>query len=136
MSAKSDPPSPSAPIAPADANRMLIATRLFDAPRELVFKLWTDPKHLAQWWGPRGFITTTFEQSICPGGVWRLVMQGPDGKDYHNRITYLEIDEPRRLVFQHSIGPDVEPTDHKAIVDFADEAGKTLLTMQMVFSSP
>jgi uncharacterized protein YndB with AHSA1/START domain len=65
----------------------IIATRVFDAPRELVFALWTDPEHLAQWWGPNGFTTTTHTFDMRPGGAWRFVMHGPDGRDYQNRIT-------------------------------------------------
>ena len=80
--------------------RSIIGTRLFDAPRDLVFSVWTDPKHLAQWWGPYGFTTTTSSFDMRPGGVWRFVMHGPDGTDYENRITYDEIVRPERLVYR------------------------------------
>ena len=66
-------------------------------PRELVFKMWTDPKHVAQW-GPKGFTNTIYEMDVKPRGVWRFVMHGPDGVDYKNRIVYIEIVEPERLV--------------------------------------
>jgi hypothetical protein len=68
--------------------RAIIGMREFDAPRDLVFDAWTDPKHLAQWWGPNGFTTTTMSFDLRPGGVWRFVMHGPDGRDYQNRITW------------------------------------------------
>jgi uncharacterized protein YndB with AHSA1/START domain len=71
--------------------RSIIGSRQFDAPRALVFSVWTDPKHLAQWWGPNGFTTTTHAYDFRPGGVWRFVMHGPDGRDYQNRITFLKL---------------------------------------------
>jgi uncharacterized protein YndB with AHSA1/START domain len=61
--------------------RVIVGTREFDAPRALVFEAWTDPKHLSQWWGPNGFTTTTSSFDFRPGGVWRFVMHGPDGRD-------------------------------------------------------
>jgi uncharacterized protein YndB with AHSA1/START domain len=89
--------------------RSIIGTRVFDAPRELVFSAWTDPKHLAQWWGPDGFTTTTSAFEFRAGGVWRFVMHGPDGRDYENRITFDEIVPPERIVYHHGGGDDVEP---------------------------
>jgi uncharacterized protein YndB with AHSA1/START domain len=68
--------------------RTIVTTRVFDAPRELVFEAWTNPKHLVQWWGPHGFTTTIRAIDARPGGVWRFVMHGPDGVDYENRIVY------------------------------------------------
>jgi hypothetical protein len=59
--------------------KAIVATREFDAPRALVFEVWTDPKHLSQWWGPTGFTTTTSAFEMKVGGVWRFVMHGPDG---------------------------------------------------------
>src|SRR5580700_6172332 len=67
--------------------RSIIGIHEFDAPRELVFAAWTDPKHLSQWWGPNGFTTTTSSFDFRPGGIWRFVMHGPDGRDYQNRVT-------------------------------------------------
>jgi uncharacterized protein YndB with AHSA1/START domain len=71
--------------------RSIVGSRVFDAPRALVFSVWTDPKHLAQWWGPNGFTTTTHAYDFRPGGVWRFVMHGPDGRHYQNRITFDEL---------------------------------------------
>jgi uncharacterized protein YndB with AHSA1/START domain len=116
-------------------DREIVATRVFDAPRELVFKAWTDPEHVAQWWGPRGFTTTTQRMEVRPGGVWRFVMHGPDGKDYQNMITFLEIVEPERLVYKHGGAKDVEPVNFQVTVTFEDEGGSTKLTMRMEFPS-
>jgi uncharacterized protein YndB with AHSA1/START domain len=115
--------------------RALIGTRVFDAPRDLVWKAWTDPKHLAQWWGPNGFTTTTSAFDMRPGGVWRFVMHGPDGRDYPNRITFDEIVKPERIVYRHRGGDDVEPVQFKTTVTFEDLGGKTRLTMRGVFPS-
>jgi uncharacterized protein YndB with AHSA1/START domain len=84
-------------LAEATTDREIVTTRVFDAPREMVFDAWTDPKHIGQWWGPIGFTTTTHEMDVRPGGVWRFTMHGPDGRDYKNRIVYTEIVRPERL---------------------------------------
>jgi len=88
--------------------RSIIGVRELDAPRDLVFAAFTDPKHLAQWWGPNGFTTTTHSFDFRPGGVWRFVMRGPDGRDYQNRITFEEIVPPERIVYRHGGSDDVE----------------------------
>ena len=100
--------------------RSIIGSRLFDAPRELVFSAFTDPEHLAQWWGPNGFTTTMRIFEFRPGGVWRFVMHGPDGRDYQNRITYEEIVRPERIVYRHDGGEDVEPVQFSQTLTFED----------------
>ena len=113
----------------------MIGTRVFDAPRELVFAVWTDPKHLAHWWGPDGFTTTTSAFDLRPGGVWRFVMHGPDGQDYQNRVTFDEIVRPERLVYHHGGGDDVEPVQFRTTVTFEDLGGRTRVTLRGVFPS-
>src|SRR5690606_5803392 len=81
--------------------REIVLTRVIDAPRELVFEAWTKPEHVSQWFGPKGFVTTTHEMDFRVGGRWRFDMRGPDGTVYDNRVVYLEIDPPRRIVFDH-----------------------------------
>ncbi len=116
-------------------DRELVFTRTFDAPRALVFKMWTDPRHVAQWWGPRGFSTTVHEMDVRPGGIWRLTMRGPDGRDYRNKIVFLEVTEPARLVYRHAPEPGTEPVTFEVTVTFAERHGKTELTMRMLFPS-
>jgi len=111
-------------------DREIKATRIFDAPRELVFDVWTDPKHIAQWWGPNGFRNTIHSMDVRPGGVWEFIMHGPDGTDYKNKIIYQVVDRPSRIVYKHVTGPVFEAT-----VDFEDLGGKTKLTMCSVFES-
>jgi uncharacterized protein YndB with AHSA1/START domain len=115
----------------SEADREIVTTRLIDAPRRLVFKAWTDPDHLARWWGPKGFTNTFHEFDPTPGGMWRFVMHGPDGVDYKNESVFQEVVEPERIVFRH-----LRPMHRfQAIASFADEAGKTGLTWRMVFES-
>jgi uncharacterized protein YndB with AHSA1/START domain len=106
--------------------RSIIGVREFDAPRDLVFAAFTDPKHLAQWWGPNGFTTTTHSFDFRPGGVWRFVMHGPDGRDYQNRITFEEIVPPERIVYRHGGSDDVE---------LEDIGGRTRITCRSDFPS-
>lgn len=115
---------------PGTDDREIAATRVLDAPRELVFDMWTHPEHIGKWWGPNGFTTTTYEMDVRPGGVWRFVMHGPDGRDYQNKVIYREVVRPERLVYSHVSGPLFEAT-----VTFDEERGKTRLTVRMVFAS-
>ena len=115
--------------------RSIIGVREFDAPRDLVFAAFTDPKHLAQWWGPNGFTTTTHSFDFRPGGVWRFVMHGPDGRDYQNRITFEEIVPPERIVCRHGGSDDVEPVHFKQTVVFEDIGGRTRITCRSDFPS-
>jgi uncharacterized protein YndB with AHSA1/START domain len=114
--------------------RSIIGVREFEAPRDLVFSAWTDPRHLAQWWGPNGFTTTTHSFDLRPGGVWRFVMHGPDGRDYQNRITFDEVMPPERIVYRHG-GDDVEPVQFKTTVIFEDIGGRTRMTWRGDFPS-
>ena len=81
--------------------REIVITRVFDAPRELVFEMWTDPKHLAHWYGPRGFTITIQEMDVRPGGEWNMIMHGPDGTNYPNHSVFTEVVKPERLVYVH-----------------------------------
>ena len=116
--------------------RAIVGMRLYDAPRALVFKAFTDPAHLAHWWGPDGFTLTTKSFDFRPGGVWRFVMHGPDGRDYQNRVTYDEIVPPERLVYTHGGGDDVEPVRFMQTLTFEELSPKqTRLTWRGVFPS-
>jgi uncharacterized protein YndB with AHSA1/START domain len=117
----------------AEAGRSIVVTREFDAPRNLVFDAWTDSRHIGRWWGPKGFSITTHAMDVRPGGVWRFDMHGPDGANYPNKITYLEIAKPERLVYDH--GDQGAPGYFRTTVTFAEQGGKTKLTMRMLFPS-
>jgi uncharacterized protein YndB with AHSA1/START domain len=115
------------------AVREISATRVFDAPRELVWKVWTDPNHISHWWGPKGFTNTIHKMDVKPGGRWEFIMHGPDGVDYPNMVNYLEVNPPERLVYDH--GEKGELTYFRVTVSFEDLGGKTKLTMQMLFET-
>ncbi len=119
-----------------DSNRRaIVGVREYDAPRDLVFAAFTDPRHLAQWWGPNGFTTTTHSFDMRPGGVWRHVMHGPDGRDYQNRITYEEVVPPERLVYRLGDGEDVEPVQFRQTITFEDLGGRTRIIWRSDFPS-
>ena len=129
MSAKSS-------VTASTADRAITATRVFDAPRELVWDAWTDPKKVIHWWGPSGFSTTIIEMDVRPGGIWKHIMHGPDGTDYPNLTRYVEVVKPERLVYINSGGKDDIPHgEFRATVTFENEDGRTRLTMEMVFAS-
>ncbi|NEW05642.1 ATPase [Paenibacillus sp. SYP-B3998] len=113
--------------------RVLIVNRVIHAPRDLVFKAWTDPEHLPKWWGPRGFTITVQEIDVRPGGVWRYVMHGPDGVNYDNKIVYSEVVSPERLVYSHGDGEDDE--QFQVIVTMMEQDNMTELTMRSLFRS-
>jgi uncharacterized protein YndB with AHSA1/START domain len=111
--------------------RELTVTRVFQAPREIIYQTWTDPRHLSHWWGPEGFTITTDTIDVTPGGVWSFVMHGPDGTDYVNRIHYIEIVRPERLVYFHG---DMEKEERfRVTVTMEDKGNATELTMRTVF---
>jgi len=111
----------------------LVLTRSFNAPRDLVFKVWTDPKHVAQWWGPHGFTTTIREMDVRPGGAWRYTMRGPDGNDYAFDGVYVEVIEPERLVVDGTIHGSPEQRVWTEVA-FADREGRTEITVRQLYS--
>jgi uncharacterized protein YndB with AHSA1/START domain len=114
----------------------MIVSRVVNAPRALVFEAWTDPNHLEHWWGPDGFTTTTSAFDMRPGGVWRFVMHGPDGRDYENRITFDAVEKPERIRYHHGGGDDVEPVQFRTTVTFEDLGNnRTRITLHAVFPS-
>jgi uncharacterized protein YndB with AHSA1/START domain len=115
------------------ADREIVITRLINAPRDLVFTAFTDIRHVDNWWGPEGFRNETRSMDVRPGGTWMYIMHGADGIDFENKVAYLEVTRPERLVYWHGDWQD-NGVFHVTIT-FAEQAGKTLLTMRSVFSS-
>ncbi len=114
------------------ADREIIITRVFDAPRELVFDAWTDSKHVDRWWGPNGFVTTTHSKDFRPGGAWRFLMRGPDGQEYPNKVVYKEIVRPSRLAYSHGSDDD-KPAHFEVTVTFQAIGTKTKVTLHSLF---
>jgi uncharacterized protein YndB with AHSA1/START domain len=110
----------------------LVMTRVFDAPRELVFKVWTDSGHMAQWWGPKGFTNPVCELDVRPGGAIRIHMRAPNGVVYPMTGVFQEIVEPERLVFVSSAIDEKGNSmfDVLNTVTFVERGGKTELTLQ------
>ena len=80
--------------------RTLSITRTFDAPRALVWKMWTDPAHVAAWWGPEHFTTPVVRMDVRPGGAIHMVMRAPDGADFPFDGRFVAVEEPDRLVMR------------------------------------
>lgn len=112
----------------------LTLSRVFDAPRELVFDVWTDAKHLARWWGPDMFTTPVCRVDARPGGELYIVMRGPDGQDYPMKGIYQEVLRPERLSFTNQAmdGSGVVLLEGTTTVDFAALGGKTRVTVHTV----
>jgi len=113
-------------------DRELVITRVFDAPRELVFQAWTDPKHVMSWWGPKDFTMTSWTMDLRPGGAWRGCIRSSKGLDYWSQGVYREIVPPERLVFTFAWdGEHNQPTTETLVtITFADSGGKTKFTFR------
>jgi uncharacterized protein YndB with AHSA1/START domain len=120
------------------SDRELTLTRIFDAPRELVFRAWTDPDQYARWLGPRGYEATAVTINLRPGGRWRTcIRSGADGIEQWSSGTYREIVEPERLVFTFAWESGDQAGEQSLVtVTFGDLGGKTELRFhQAAFST-
>jgi uncharacterized protein YndB with AHSA1/START domain len=108
----------------------LVHSRLFSAPRALVWKALTDPAQVNLWWGPNGFKNIEVTQDVRVGGQWRFKMVGPDGTVYPNLITYLEIVPEERLVYDHG---DFDAVHFRGHLSLTDEEGKTRVSLGLKF---
>lgn len=122
------------------SKRELVITRVFDAPRELVFKVWTDPKHLSKWWGPHHFTIPVCEVDVRPGGRMLIHMQGPDGTVHPMTGEYREVVELEKVVFLGRVPDEKGESLFEVLttVTFAEEGGKTRLNLlaQVVYARP
>lgn len=117
-----------------NGDRVIRISRVFNAPRSLVWQALTDPAHMGVWWGPDGFTTTTHKIDVRAGGSWVYTMHGPDGRDYPNAMTFLEIIPQTRLVYRHGTNEDENPdADFGTVVALEDVEGGTRLTMTSTF---
>ncbi len=120
--------------APNKSNEIHI-TRIYDAPVKAVWEAWTDPKQVAQWWGPRGFTITTHSKDLKPGGHWHYTMHGPDGTDWPNKTKYFEVEKYVRLVYDHG-GNDEQAPLFRVTVNFSEVKGGTKMEMSMALPTP
>lgn len=107
-----------------------VAARVINASRDRIWTAWTDPDHLAKWWGPNGFSNTFHEFNPVPGGAWRFTMHGPGGRDYANEIIFAELTKPERIVLDHITAPKF-----RVVAAFEEEAGGTRVTFRQIFES-
>lgn len=119
------------PIA-VPAQRELVITRIFNAPRETVFKAWTDPRHALNWWGPRDHPATHVEMDVRPGGVWRgLLRSTQTGQELRHNGVFREVVAPERLVFTFAWEEEGERgLETLVTITFAEQNGKTLMTFR------
>jgi uncharacterized protein YndB with AHSA1/START domain len=128
------------------AGRELVLTRIFDAPRAVVWKAWTDPEHLTRWWGPKAFTSPACKIDLRVGGKYLFCMRSPEGQNFWSTGVYREIVEPERIVYTHSFAdetgapvpashyemPGDWPAETLATVKFEEHQGKTKLTLRHV----
>jgi len=129
-----------------DATRELVITRVFDAPRELVWKAWTDPEHVVRWWGPKNYTSPVCKIDFRVGGKYLFCMRSPEGKDFWSTGTYREIIPPEKIVVTDSFadsegnvvpaseyGMSEMPLELQVTVTFEDLGdGKTKMTLRHV----
>lgn len=120
---------------PPNASNEIRIVRMYDAPVETVWDAWTDPKQVAQWWGPRGFTLTTHAKDLRAGGHWDYTMHGPDGTDYPNVTKYLEVEKHKKLVYDHGGSRD-RPALFRVTVLFSAVDAKTRMDMTMALPTP
>ncbi len=122
----------------------IVITRIFDAPREQVWKAWTEPEHLKRWWGPKNFTAPVSEIDLRVGGKYLNAMRSPEGQEFFSTGVYHEIDPPEKLVFTDSFADekgnvvaashygfgDDFPVELKVTITFEEVDGKTKMTLQ------
>lgn len=114
-------------------DREIVLSRVVAAPRELVFRAWTDPQHLPMWFGPTGFQVETREIDIRVGGRWRFLFTGPDGTRWDNRMVFLRIEPSHLLEVDHGSDRDDDPNRFRTIVTFDEQTnGKTVVTLRQL----
>ncbi len=111
-------------------DREIRLTRIFNAPIELMWEVWTNPDHLQQWWGPHGFTNTISKYEVVNGGAFNLVMHGPDGTNYDNKFVFTEVVPLQKLQYDHITGPKFTAT-----VTFEKIGNTTKIDWHMVFAT-
>jgi len=126
--------------APIEDSRTLVITRTLNAPRALVWKMFSDPYHLAQWWGPKGYTNRVERLDFRTGGSWLHVMIAPDGKEYPTNNAILDVREPELIVYRNTpadpkVFGDNPPPGFTKTLTFEEAGGKTILTLVCTFDT-
>lgn len=117
-----------------ELEREIVLSRVIDAPKDLVFRAWIEPKRMFSWFGPRGYRCEVHQESTAsPGAVWRFDMIAPDGRRFGSRMLFLEVIPNERLVLDHGSDKDNDPNRFRMTVTFDQQAdGKTVLTLRQL----
>jgi uncharacterized protein YndB with AHSA1/START domain len=114
-------------------DREIVLSRVIDAPRDIVFFAWTDPKHLPNWFGPAGFGIETKEIDICVGGLWRFDMIAPDGQLWPSRMRFRRIERPTLIEIDHGADSDDDPARFRTTITFDEQSNsKTVITLRQL----
>jgi uncharacterized protein YndB with AHSA1/START domain len=127
-------PTPTTPAAARGAERELVITRFIHAPRHKVYRAWTEPTLMKEWFTPRPWTTPVIETDVRPGGASYILMRGPDGSEFPNRGVYLEVVPNERLVFTDAYTKAWEPSEKPfmtVVLTFEDVGGKTRYTARV-----
>lgn len=117
-------------------DREIVLSRVIDAPRDIVFSAWTDPKHLPNWFGPAGFKVETKAIDIRVGGLWRFDLIAPDGQRWQSRMQFRRIEPPTLLEIDHGADSDDDPTKFRTTITFDEQSdGKTVITMRQLLQT-
>lgn len=128
------PVTPAAVAGSAEDECEVVITRVFDAPRDLVFRAWTDPEHAVHWYGPAGYTTPICEMDVRPGGAYQICMRSPRGSDCWERGVFREVVVPERIVSVYVTTVDDQPgVELTSDVTFEDVDGKTRVTVRQTF---
>ncbi len=109
----------------------ITSIRTFTFPRALVYKAWSDPNYLIQWWGPAGFTNTFHIHELNPGGRWSFIMHGPDGRDFANECVFIDIKPNEYLSWDHLPNPKFQVNTYFE----EEESGNTKVTFMMIFET-
>lgn len=125
------------PWASLPVEREIVIAKVVSAEREKVFRAWTDPAQIVQWFGPEGFQIETHEIEIREGGLWRFDMISPDGERFSNRMEFLRVTEPSVIEATHGADVDNDPDCFRLMITFDAQAnGKTVVTLRQMHPTP
>jgi uncharacterized protein YndB with AHSA1/START domain len=115
-------------ILESSPDREIVNKRIINASRETVYNAWTNPEHLINWWGPKGYTNTFKEFDLRPNGKWSFIMHGPDGENYNNECIFLKITPPELIIWNHVSNPKFQ-----IVASIRELTGTTEVIFKMVF---
>ena len=127
-------------LSPRVGEQEFVIERQFNAPRTLMFQVFTQPEHLKRWWAPQPYTISNCTIDLRPGGIWHYSMRSPEGQEHWARSVYREVVPPEKLVYTSTFADEhANPIEgipeHLTTVTFTEEAGKTLVSARIQFAS-